>query len=373
MDNGRHEFAKTAPYPSVGPSQLFKRQLRLLTLLYAFGSSVGRTDFQKMLFLYCQEHPSSDRAGTGLYEFIPYKFGAFSSTCDADLHRLRRHGLLCEGEPWKLTEEGRLIGSECQDSSVRAFVGRYARKRGNRLIKETYLRVPYCAIRSEKAEILIRDRPAALQRIRAAKPKAAGTPLLTVGYEGRMLEGYFNLLLRSHVTILCDVRRNPISRKYGFSKSTLAQICSKLAIRCEHLPELGVESKDRRGLETQGESRHLCRTYTKRILERQGDALTTILAWLCSGETVALTCYEHEPSQCHRHCIVAALKPPSVAHRIPNPFQPLFPGTYALCPAIKEHFHIAPQRRCQRDVSQASAVPVACTRPAGVADGAHSL
>ena len=287
--------------------RLFKRQLRLLALLYAFGGSVGRTDFQKLLFLYCQEQPSSGRAGTSLYEFIPYKFGAFSFTCDADLCRLRRHRLLCEGEPWKLTEEGKLIGSECQDRSVREFACRYAGKRDNRLIRETYLRFPYYATRSEKAESLLRDKPAALQRIKAAKPKTARASLLTVGYEGRMLESYFNLLLRAQVTILCDVRRNPISRKYGFSKSTLAQTCSKLAIRYEHLPELGIESKDRRGLETQGEFRHLFKTYTKRILERQGNTLAKILAWLRSGETVALTCYEHEPSQCHRHCVGTAL------------------------------------------------------------------
>jgi hypothetical protein len=47
--------------------------------------------------------------------------------------------------------------------------------------------------------------------------------IVTIGYEGRSLEAFLNLLLQNSVTLLCDVRRNPLSRKYGFSKSTLSK------------------------------------------------------------------------------------------------------------------------------------------------------
>ena len=97
--------------------------------------------------------------------------------------------------------------------------------------------------------------------------------MYTVGYEGKQLEEYFNLLLRSSVTILCDLRSNPISRKYGFSKATLSQICSRLNIRYEHLPKLGVESKDRRGLQSLVEFKSLFSAYKKSILESQTDDL----------------------------------------------------------------------------------------------------
>ncbi len=288
--------------------RLFKRQLRLLALLHALGGPIGKTDFQKMLFLYCQEQRSSDRVGTSLYEFVPYKLGAFSFTCDADLHRLRRYGLLCNGERWNLTAEGNRMGRTHQDRSVHEFVCRYAEKRGPSLIQETYRRFPYYATRSEKVGSLLKNEPVAMQLVRAAKPKATGATLLTVGYEGRMLEEYFNLLLRSNVTILCDVRRNPISRKYGFSKSMLSQTCDRMDICYKHLPELGIEARDRRGLRTQVEFQALFRTYTQRIRKSQDKPLADILTWLRSGEIVALTCYEHEPSQCHRHCVAAALE-----------------------------------------------------------------
>ena len=288
--------------------RLFKRHLLLLALLHSFGGSVGKTNFQKLLFLYCQEQGSSDCSTTKLYEFVPFRYGAYSFTCDADLRRLRKHGLLSEGENWKLTEKGRSVGKQFQNITLREFSNRYADTRGNKLIKETYQKFPYYATRSEKAKDLFKNDPGTLQLIKDSRPNTAGAALFTIGYEGKQLEEYFNLLLRSNVTILCDVRSNPISRKYGFSKTTLSQICSRLNIRYEHLPKLGVESKDRRGLQSQVEFDSLFNAYKKSILESQIDDLEEILNWISSGATVALTCFENEHLQCHRHCVVAALE-----------------------------------------------------------------
>jgi hypothetical protein len=53
---------------------LFERQRLLLTLLDALGGSAANTDFQKLLFVYTQTEQSPT------YEFVPYKFGAFSFT-----------------------------------------------------------------------------------------------------------------------------------------------------------------------------------------------------------------------------------------------------------------------------------------------------
>jgi hypothetical protein len=73
-------LAKSAP--KVAPV-LFERQRLLLGLLEALGGKAARLDFQKLLFLYCQE----GRA-TGAYEFVPYRFGAFSFTSYADRRKL---------------------------------------------------------------------------------------------------------------------------------------------------------------------------------------------------------------------------------------------------------------------------------------------
>ncbi len=141
-----------------------------------------------------------------------------------------------------------------------------------------------------------------------SRPGKAKAGLVTIGYEGRSLEAYLNLLLKNSVTLLCDVRRNPLSRKYGFSKSTLSKACEGVGIRYEHLPELGIDSEDRRDLKTQADYDALFDEYERKSLPRQTEPLAKIRAWVEQGERVALTCFELLPHQCHRHCVAEALE-----------------------------------------------------------------
>ena len=179
--------------------------------------------------------------------------------------------------------------------------------RGNALIVEQYRRHPYYATQSEILEKL-RLEPEALARIAAAKPKHQPAGLVTIGYEGRSLESYLNELLRDGVTLLCDVRRNPLSRKYGFSKGTLSKACEGVGIRYEHLPELGIASEQRQELDTQADYDALFAEYERESLPKQRAALDKIRGWVAAGERVALTCFERLPQQCHRHCVAEALE-----------------------------------------------------------------
>ncbi len=285
-------------------SVLFERQRQLLTLLHAFGGSAGNLDFQKLLFLYCQEPVSRSP-----YEFVPYKFGAFSFTSYADRRKLVERGYLANDEQqWQLTPAGREAVGATQDLRLTAFTRRVGSVRGEALVAETYRRFPYYATRSEISERVLRGDVAALDRIEAARPTAKTAAICTIGYEGRTLERYLNDLLQAGVTLLCDVRRNPISRKYGFSKTTLAKGCEGVGVRYEHMPELGIASDQRQSLETQADYDALFMQYERQFLPRQEDALAKIADWARSGERVALTCYELLPQQCHRHCVAEALQ-----------------------------------------------------------------
>ena len=283
---------------------LFERQRLLLTLLDAVGEPVGHTDFQKLLFLYtreCETPPS--------YDFVPYKFGAFSFTSYADKRKLIAEGLLAEDDQnWTLTDAGRAAARRqaVEPLRVAGFCRQHSRLRGNALIIEQYCRHPYYATRSEILEKL-RLEPEMLALIAAAKPKHQPAGLVTIGYEGRSLESYLNELLRAGVTLLCDVRRNPLSRKYGFSKGTLSKACEGVGIRYEHLPELGIDSEERRDLKTQADYDALFADYERKSLPRQTEALAKIRAWVKQGGRVALTCFELLPHQCHRHCVAEAL------------------------------------------------------------------
>jgi hypothetical protein len=283
---------------------LFDRQRQMLALLHALGGRAGNLDFQKLLFLYCQEP-----GVTPPYEFVPYKFGAFSFTSYADRRKLIERGFLADDEQhWELTNAGRKALGRADSGRLTSFATGLGGTRGDALVAETYRRFPYYATRSEIAERVLRGEGAALARIEAARPKVKAAAISTIGYEGRTLESYLNELLRSGVTLLCDVRRNPISRKYGFSKGTLAKGCEGVGIRYEHIPELGVASEQRQSLETQADYDALFAQYEGKCLPLQRPALTKIRTWVRSGERLALTCYELLPSQCHRHCVSNALE-----------------------------------------------------------------
>jgi len=284
---------------------LFKRQQLLLALLDALGSPAGHMDFQKLLFLYtreCEEQPS--------YEFVPYRFGGFSFTSYADKRKLIGKGLLEEDDQhWTLTDAGRKAARARAMEPLRtvSFCFRHANLRGQALILEQYRRFPYYATRSELLDRLPLT-PEDRTRIAAARPAKQAAGLLTIGYEGRSLENYLNELLCAGVTLLCDVRRNPLSRKYGFSKGTLAKACGGVGIRYEHLPELGIDSSERQSLATQADYDALFAAYERVTLPCRTEALEKILGWIAADERVALTCYERLPQQCHRARVAAALE-----------------------------------------------------------------
>lgn len=284
---------------------LFDRQKRLLALLGTLGGEVGGLDFQKLLFLYCSEET------TPTYEFVPYKYGAFSFTSYADKRRLISRGLLENKErDWHLTEAGRAAAmvSSITQRKMENFVSRHRGLRGDDLVAETYRRHPYFATRSTLASRLLAGDAVALAAVEATRSKADHPALLTIGYEGLSLESYINRLLRAGVSLLCDVRRNPLSRKYGFSKSTLKHACEGVGIRYEHLPELGIASNERRNLCTQTDYDALFTEY-RAALVHQRMSLDRIRRWISGdGTRLALTCFEADSRRCHRGCIADELE-----------------------------------------------------------------
>ncbi len=284
---------------------LFDRQKQLLALVNAHGGEVGGMDFQKLLLLYCL-----DAGEKPPYEFVPYKFGGFSFTSYADKRRLIERKLLADDDrSWKLTPAGRNADiAEFIHRQMSLFAANHKGLQGDELVAATYRRYPYYAIRSEIAERLLAGDASAMAAIENARPTASQPGLCTIGYEGRSLEGYLNLMIRNGVTVLCDVRKNPLSRKYGFSKNTLLKGCEGVGIRYEHLPELGIASEARRELKTQADYDALFDVYSRVNLPKNENALRKIGGWIKQGERVALTCYERLPEQCHRHCVADELE-----------------------------------------------------------------
>lgn len=129
--------------------------------------------------------------------------------------------------------------------------------------------------------------------------------LYTIGYQGRTLAQLIQTLHENAITLLCDVRKNAISRKPGFSKAVLQSVLEAAGIRYVHLPELGTDSKDR---PPAGDNSYLTIAFfTKYMLQlreepKKQEALQHIKV-LMYRNRVALMCFEKNVEECHRKII----------------------------------------------------------------------
>lgn len=63
--------------------------------------------------------------------------------------------------------------------------------------------------------------------------------LMTIGYEKLTPKQFYEALRQAGVSLLIDVRENPISRKPGFSKNTLKHAALEAGIAYQHISVLG--------------------------------------------------------------------------------------------------------------------------------------
>ncbi len=138
--------------------------------------------------------------------------------------------------------------------------------------------------------------------------------VFTIGYEGKSIEQYRGLLCENGVRIVFDVRRNPFSRKPGFSKPQLTEILAAVGIEYRHLPELGIEAERRRGLNSPSDHDKLLCWYRGEYLPRKTELLQALVEEIKLYGIAALTCYEADPAMCHRSIVserLSALLPGS--------------------------------------------------------------
>ena len=132
------------------------------------------------------------------------------------------------------------------------------------------------------------------------RPSQESTLLFTIGYEGRSLEEYLNKLIIHNVKVLCDVRKNPLSMKYGFSKNQLRNACEGVGIEYRHFPELGIDSDRRQELHNQSDYDKLFLQYRHNTLANTRQLQKVLLELLNEKNRIALTCFESNIHQCHR-------------------------------------------------------------------------
>lgn len=274
----------------------------MLGLLQALGGRVPRLDFQKYLFLLSklQKTPS--------FDFVPYKFGGFSFQSYADRRALEEATLLEDMEDWCLVSSNDYLSdlSPSDQEAIKQLVHQFSSLKGQDLLRYVYREYPYFAINSEvAAEVLSQSE---LAKVKRCKPAATQNGLFSIGYEGKSIDAYLDLLIQNNIKALCDVRKNPLSRKYGFSKRQLESCLTNLGIAYYCFPSLGIESSERRELESFEDYQRLFDRYEANTLPKQKEAINDLIKVFRDHGRVAFTCFEADHRWCHRSRVAKALE-----------------------------------------------------------------
>ena len=290
---------------------MYYRRKILLALLQEFGGRLNGTDFQKYLFLFTQEQAKPS------FDFVPYRFGGFSFQSYADKRTMIGYGLLKNNEDWSANDKVDYITqlTPADQQTVYKIKREYGALKGKNLVRHVYRKYPYYAIKSEIATNCLNK--AELAEVNRYKPTQNGYAFFTIGYEGKTFDYYLNQLVKNNIRVLCDVRKNPISMKYGFSRNQLEDACNKLGISYIHFPGLGIESAKRQNLKDKTDYERLFKDYEKKTLPANKASLEKLYQVFLDNKRIAITCFEADHSFCHRHKVAKQIgKQPNWAFKI---------------------------------------------------------
>jgi len=223
------------------------------------------------------------------YNFFPYKYGPFSNVCYADLYKLEQAGLLTEdGTHLTPTEAGRKAATSADRRASMKIKRVTSRFNSNREIKDyVYRNYHEYTVKSEIAPAAdIRSPPA----------------LFTIGYEGRDIDSFLNVLIQNQIDLLIDVRKNPFSMNFSFVKSKLENYLGKVDIQYTHIPKLGIDGELRKNLVTRRDYQMLFKRYEATTLKEHSKEVKRIIG-LGEDHRAALLCFEADVNLCHRGII----------------------------------------------------------------------
>jgi uncharacterized protein (DUF488 family) len=190
----------------------------------------------KSLFLSC--HVEKIDKLIKFYHFFPYRYGPFSNVCYTDISRLQKEGYIIEKEKKiELTEKGK-VALKGIDQKAKLKMNRVISKfdSDKEIMVYVYRKFPDYTIRSKL--------------LPPQKDVKYEPGLFTIGYEGRDIDFFLNVLIQNAIDVLVDVRKNPFSMKFNFTKNSLKNYLENSEILYIHIPELGIEGEKRKDLVT---------------------------------------------------------------------------------------------------------------------------
>lgn len=286
---------------------MYYRRKILFATLEAFGGTLSHTKLQKVLFLVTRKQNEKS------FDFVPYKFGSFSFQANQDLITLSKKGFISnqiskKTSAWILENDENYFETLKKEdqAAIKQTIKEVEGLSQRELVRYTYKKYPFFAINSQIAKELLSSEE--MEKVDEQRRTTQELAFFTIGYEGISLEKYLNKLIINNVSLLCDVRKNPLSMKYGFSKNQLRNACESIGINYIHIPELGINSEKRTDLNSMKDYEKLFDEYEKTTLIENKDQLKKILDLTHQYQRIAITCFEKEPCMCHRSRVANSLK-----------------------------------------------------------------
>ncbi|MGF7205650.1 uncharacterized protein (DUF488 family) [Skermanella aerolata] len=121
----------------------------------------------------------------------------------------------------------------------------------------------------------------------------------TIGYERASSDAVLTALKDAGVEVLMDVRDLPLSRRAGFSKSTLRASLEAVGIEYVHLKGLGTP-KEGRLAARRGDMRLFWSIVDQRMATPEAEFDLLRAVEIARGKRSALLCFEADPHVCHR-------------------------------------------------------------------------
>jgi uncharacterized protein (DUF488 family) len=130
--------------------------------------------------------------------------------------------------------------------------------------------------------------------------------LYTIGYEGLQINTFFSVLKEFQIDQLIDVRELPLSRKKGFSKTSLGKMSSAIGIAYKHIRELGCPKQIRYAYSKNHDWTEYTNFYLN-YLQSQDQSIRD-LAEIVYFKKSCLLCFESNPHRCHRYYVAEAVQ-----------------------------------------------------------------
>jgi uncharacterized protein (DUF488 family) len=130
--------------------------------------------------------------------------------------------------------------------------------------------------------------------------------IFTIGYEATTVPEFIAALQKAGVERVIDVRALPLSRRPGFSKSSLRAALEEAGIEYLHLKALGTPA-DGRAAARAGRHAELERIYAGQLELPEAMAQSAQMLELAREKPSALLCLERDPAHCHRTLLLDAV------------------------------------------------------------------